>query len=119
MTGTLFAPVLREMIQRFNQRHGARLHVVPVENDYFGGDVSVAGLLTGGDFAAARNQVRGNFAIIPRVALKSDDAILLDGMRFEDLKAQFEVPLYAFDFASLSSMIESGSKENIELTKAA
>ena len=120
MTGTLFAPVLSEMIQRFNDLHGTRLHVLPVENDYFGGDVSVAGLLTGGDFAAARNQVRGNFAIIPRVALKSDDAILLDGMRFEDLKAQFEVPLLAFDFASLSSLIESGSiEESIELTKAA
>ena len=120
MTGALFAPVLSEMIQRFNDLHGARLHVLPVENDYFGGDVSVAGLLTGGDFAAARNQVRGNFAIIPRVALKSDDAILLDGMRFEDLKAQFEVPLLAFDFASLSSLIESGSiEESIELTKAA
>ena len=120
MTGTLFAPVLSEMIQRFNDLHGTRLHVLPVENDYFGGDVSVAGLLTGGDFAAARNRVRGNFAIIPRVALKSDDAILLDGMRFEDLKAQFEVPLLAFDFASLSSLIESGSiEESIELTKAA
>jgi putative radical SAM enzyme (TIGR03279 family) len=120
MTGILFAPVLIEMIGRLNQRFGTQLHVVPVENDYFGGDVSVAGLLTGGDFAAARNQVRGDFAIIPRVALKSDEAILLDGMSFDELRAQFEVPLHAFDFAALARMIESGSIEaNVELTKAA
>src|SRR5437764_416698 len=44
MTGTLFAPVLGKMIERFNERFGTALHVMPVVNDYFGGDVSVAGL---------------------------------------------------------------------------
>src|SRR5215813_3881225 len=68
LTGTLFAPVLREMIDRFNDRSGTELVVAPVVNDYFGGDVSVAGLLTGGDFLAAREQVHGDFVIIPRVS---------------------------------------------------
>ena len=54
MTGALFAPVLKRLIERANQQLGSRLHVVAVENNFFGGDVSVAGLLTGGDFAAAR-----------------------------------------------------------------
>ena len=35
--------------------------------------LSVSGLLTGGDFLAARDQVLGDFAIIPNVALKSDE----------------------------------------------
>jgi NifB/MoaA-like Fe-S oxidoreductase len=120
MTGTLFAPVLKRMIDKVNDRFGTRLHVLPIANDYFGGDVSVAGLLTGGDFAAARDQIRGDFAIIPRVALKNDEPIMLDGMRFEDLQRRFDVPVYAFDFASFASMIQSGiSDGNIELTKAA
>jgi putative radical SAM enzyme (TIGR03279 family) len=105
LTGTLFAPVLRRQVERMNVRFGTRLHVVAVENDYFGGDVSVAGLLTGGDFAAAREQVRGDFVIMPRVALKSDEPIMLDGMRLEDLQRQFEVPLYAFDFAGLVGLL--------------
>ena len=108
MTGTLFAPVLRRMIERMNQQVGTRLEVVAVENDYFGGDVSVAGLLTGGDFLAARERVRGDFAIIPKVALKSDEPIMLDGMSFAELQGQFSVPIYALDFPAFASAVKNG-----------
>jgi NifB/MoaA-like Fe-S oxidoreductase len=91
-----------------NRRFDTRLQVVAVENEYFGGDVCVAGLLTGGDFIAARDQVRGEFAIIPRVALKSDEPVMLDGMSFEEIQKQFTVPLYAFDFSTLAATFESG-----------
>ena len=107
MTGTIFAPVLRKQVERINRRFDTRVQVVAVENEYFGGDVSVAGLLTGGDFIAAREQVRGEFAIIPRVTLKSDEPVMLDGMRFEEVQKRFAVPLYAFDFASLAAAIET------------
>lgn len=106
MTGTIFAPVLEQLIGGMNQRFGTRLKVVAVQNDYFGGDVSVAGLLTGGDFMAARGEVSGDFVIIPKVALKSDEAIMLDGMRFEALREKFDVPLHACDFQDLVSTIE-------------
>jgi putative radical SAM enzyme (TIGR03279 family) len=107
LTGTLFSPVLREMVDRFNNRTGSELIVAPVVNDYFGGDVSVAGLLTGGDFLGAREQVRGDFAIIPSVALKSDDPIFLDGLRFAEVQKQFDVPVHAFDFDQLASFLDS------------
>lgn len=107
MTGTIFAPVLRKHVERMNRRFKTRLQVVAVENEYFGGDVCVAGLLTGGDFAAASDQVLGDFAIIPRVALKSDEPVMLDGMRLDDLQKEFDVPLYAHDFASFASAIDS------------
>jgi len=109
MTGTLFAPVLRELVGRLNSRFGMRLEVVAVENSYFGGDVSVAGLLTGQDFIAARNRVSGDFAIIPRVALKGDEPVMLDGMRFEELQSRFDVPLYALDFRSLARLLTEGN----------
>src|SRR5204863_9979075 len=54
LTGTLFTQTLTTMIHRLNSRFRTRLHVAAVQNEYFGGDVSVAGLLTGGDFLAAR-----------------------------------------------------------------
>jgi putative radical SAM enzyme (TIGR03279 family) len=108
MTGTIFAPVLCKQVERMNQRFHTRLQVVAVENEYFGGDVCVAGLLTGGDFAAAREQVRGDFAVIPRVALKSDEPVMLDGMRLDELQKQFDAPLYALDFASFAAALESG-----------
>ena len=112
MTGTLFAPALSRMINLLNERFGTQLHVQAVENNYFGGDVSVAGLLTGQDFVAARHRVRGEFAIIPRVALKSYEPVLLDGMRFEELQARFDMPLYAFDFISLARLLTEGDADN-------
>ena len=112
MTGTLFAPVLRKSIDRLNARFGMQLEVIAVENNYFGGDVSVAGLLTGQDFVAARDRVHGDFAIIPRVALKGDEPVMLDGMRFEELQARFDMPLYAFDFTTLARLLTEGDRDN-------
>jgi len=37
--------------------------------------------------------------------LKSDEAIMLDGMRFEALREEFDVPLHACDFQDLVSTI--------------
>lgn len=112
LTGTLFAPVLEQLVARLNEQFGAELHVLPVANDYFGGDVSVAGLLTGGDFLAARSEVRGDFAIIPRVSLKNDEPIFLDGMRFEDLQKDFAVPVHVFDFPEFSQFLIGAVSRN-------
>ena len=105
ITGTLFAPVLKSLLYRTNERFGTNFHVLAVENRYFGGDVSVAGLLTGSDLLAACDQVRGDFVIIPKSMLKSDEAIMLDGMRMDDLQRQLGVPVRALDFGSLAQML--------------
>lgn len=107
MTGMLFAPSLDKMVSRLNRKFGMRLSVLSVTNDYFGGDVSVAGLLTGQDLLAARAGVQGEFVIIPKVTLKSDEPIMLDGMRFDELQEQLAVPLHALDFTSFAAMLGS------------
>src|ERR1041385_8708436 len=112
MTGELFAPVLGRMIDKLNKEFGFRLQVLPVKNNYFGGDVSVAGLLTGSDLLAAKDQVTGNFAIIPQVTLKSDEPLMLDGMNFETLQAQFDVPVIPCDFSKFSSLVRNGFRNN-------
>ena len=102
LTGTLFAPELRKIVNKLNTRFGTRIHVEAVENSYFGGDVSVAGLLTGGDFLSARGKVRGNFAIIPKHTLKSDEEIMLDGMTLDALRAEFGLPIHPADLDSFA-----------------
>ncbi len=104
-TGTLFAPSLQKMIDKLNKRFGARLLVEPVANDYFGGDVSVAGLLTGGDLLAARDRVSGEFVVIPRQMLKSDEPIMLDGMRIEKIAETIGVPIHAVNLEELTSLL--------------
>jgi putative radical SAM enzyme (TIGR03279 family) len=106
-TGTLFAPALKPLIENLNSRFGTHLEVEGIENYYFGGDVSVAGLLTGGDFVAARKRVHGDFAVIPRTTLKSDEEIMLDGMKLDEVQQALGVPVYPFDFKSFAQFILS------------
>ncbi len=105
LTGTLFAPELQKAIEDFNARAGAKFKVAGVANNYFGGDVSVAGLLTGGDFLSARPQISGDFAIIPKTTLKSDEDIMLDGMTLAELTKKLGVPVYPLDLKSFSQFV--------------
>ncbi|MEO7660576.1 MAG: DUF512 domain-containing protein [Pyrinomonadaceae bacterium] len=107
LTGEMFAPVLREYIDRYNTATGSRLTVLAVPNTYFGGDVSVAGLLTAKDFLAVRNQLVGDFAVIPTVTIKSDEPIFLDGVTYDDLKSQFPVPIYDLDTNGLFEFLSN------------
>jgi len=104
-TGTLFAPVLREMIDKWNSRFNTQLRVEALENSYFGGDVSVAGLLTGQDLLAARDRVTGEFVLIPKQMLKSDDAIMLDGMRITEVAEALRRPIYAVSLEELTTLL--------------
>lgn len=106
ITGELFAPVLADEIDRLNREYGTRLSVLPVENRYFGGDVQVAGLLTGGDIVSARGSISGDFVIIPQTTLKSDEAIMLDGMKLDQLENNLGLPVHPFDFNGFARFIE-------------
>ena len=105
LTGTLFAPTLKPLIENLNGRFGTQLKVEGVENEYFGGDVSVAGLLTGGDLISARERISGKFVIIPKSMLKSDADIMLDGMTLQELTVKLGVPVHPFDLKSLAHFL--------------
>lgn len=107
LTGTIFAPVIRPLIEKMNLRMGTELNVQAVENSYFGGDVSVAGLLTGSDLVSARERLSGDFVIIPRTTLKSDEEIMLDGMTLQDLTWKLDLPVHAFDFQSFAQFLSA------------
>ncbi len=104
-TGTLFAPVLKEMIDELNERFKTSLVVEPLENGYFGGDVSVAGLLTGQDLLSARDRVTGNFICIPKQMLKSDEAIMLDGMKLSEVSRALGQPVHAINLQELATLL--------------
>lgn len=105
LTGTLFAPVLMDLIERLNERFGTRLCAVAVENQYFGSEIVVAGLMTGACVVAARSQIEGNFVILPSSAHKSDEPMMLDGMTLEELERRLGLPVRALDFDGLAKML--------------
>ena len=104
-TGTLFAPELKKMIDKLNQQFATRLNVEPLENSYFGGDVSVAGLLTGQDLVQARDKVAGEFVVIPKQMLKSDEAVMLDGMKIADVSRELGHPVHAVNLQELTTLL--------------
>jgi len=62
-------------------------------------------LLTGEDYLKVKDQIVGDFAIIPKHTIKSDEPILLDGMTFDKLKAEFGVPIYDLDTNGLIALL--------------
>jgi putative radical SAM enzyme (TIGR03279 family) len=104
-TGTLFAPELKKMIDSMNLRFGTKLFVEPLENSYFGGDVSVAGLLTGQDLVKSRERVTGEFVVIPKQMLKSDEAIMLDGMNISEVSRALGRPVHAVNLQELAALL--------------
>ncbi len=97
LTGEMFAPILTEQVDQYNKLRKTNLTVLGVPNTYFGGDVSVAGLLTGQDYIKVKDRIVGDFAVIPKSTIKSDEPILLDGMTFDEPKRRFPVPIYDLD----------------------
>jgi putative radical SAM enzyme (TIGR03279 family) len=107
LTGALFAPVLDDLIARLNERFGTRLRVVAVENRYFGSEIVVAGLMTGECVMAVRERIEGEFVIIPKSAHKSDEPVMLDGMRLDELERTLGLPLHALDFDGFARLLRA------------
>ncbi len=73
---------------------GLDVNVFAVKNNFFGGEVNVAGLLTGGDIAEQlANKPLGEELLIPAAALRAGEDIFLDDMTVEELGARLGVPI--------------------------
>lgn len=79
-TGLAFAPELdRAMAQAMQVFHGLDITTIGIRNDFFGHNITVAGLLTGQDISAQlKGRDLGRKLILPKVMLKADEDIFLD-----------------------------------------
>lgn len=88
VTGRLATPVLEGAIERLNHVGGLSVELVPVANEFFGGSVTCAGLLTGTDILKTLDRQRermGDAILIPSVATKENEDIFLDDVRLQDI----------------------------------
>lgn len=71
------------------------VRVIPVDNKFFGRDVTVTGLLTGGDIINALEKLSGPRAgiIIPGVALRKGEQVFLDNLTPDAIAAELKVPI--------------------------
>ncbi len=98
VTGTLFAPVLRETAVQFTQLTGAEVTVEPVVNQKLGKTITVAGLLMGGDVLNHLQTVDfGDLIVLPRVMFDHPDRIALDNLSPQDIANQLKRPIALAD----------------------
>jgi putative radical SAM enzyme (TIGR03279 family) len=117
-TGELFYPVLSRFVARLNERLRTRLKVVGLKNQFFGEEITVAGLMAGGDVLRARESLEGNFVIVPEQACLKSGHVFLDDLTLEDLEHELERPV-GHGGPSLLTMIERARQlESRALSKA-
>lgn len=93
-TGRIFHPILEDCVQRMNAVLGTELRCQLVENRYFGGGITVAGLLTGSDiFASLSGRVHGDFVVIPAESMTGEEGLFLDDWVRADLEERLGVPV--------------------------
>ena len=86
VTGTLFQPVLSELLSEFTGVVPGRFEVVAVKNRLLGESITVAGLLAGGDILEALKKTPpADVYLIPAASLNSD-SFFLDDMPLAELK---------------------------------
>lgn len=89
-TGVSAAPFLEALVTRAREKFPAvQGKVIPVENDFFGHTIDVAGLLTGQDIAAqCRGKLLGNRLLLPLHMLRHGETVFLDDYTVERLAAE-------------------------------
>lgn len=108
-TAVLAAPIIDGLTKKLKAKFpNVDCTVYTILNDFFGRDITVAGLLTGQDII---NQLKGKnlgeYLILPEVLLRSGEEVLLDDLTVSDLEKalQIEIRIVKSDGTSLIDTI--------------
>lgn len=93
VTGEAAYPLLCELAQRCMEKNpGVKLTVHMVKNEFFGGNVTVTGLVTGGDLL---RQLEGKLSshelLLPRVMLRAERDLFLDDIHVDEVAKRLGV----------------------------
>jgi putative radical SAM enzyme (TIGR03279 family) len=87
VTGALGEPAVSHLVSVLNSFETLNVNLVVVRNSTFGDNITVAGLLTGSSIVQGlQNSHIGDLVVIPRVMLRHDEEVFLDGMTLNDLE---------------------------------
>ncbi len=94
-TGMIAYPYIKELADKVTgQFPGIRCDVYPIRNDFYGGRITVAGLLTGTDL---KNQLAGkdlgDRLLLTTSMLRSGERVFLDDVTVEELETALQTPI--------------------------
>ncbi len=97
-TGVAAYPFISETVEKLKSVCGDKLdcRVYEIKNNFFGEDITVAGLLTGKDIAEQLcGKVLGERLLVPEVAVRREGELFLDSMSKDELSRKLGVPVIA------------------------
>lgn len=91
-TGEAAAEFITELAKRLMQKTDVKINVYAIKNNFFGGGVNVAGLVTGGDIIdQLKDKPLNDIMLIPHSMLRDDDEIFLDDVTVSDVEKALNV----------------------------
>lgn len=98
VTGESGQYVLKPITDRLNRIKNLNVELISVHNSFFGGHVSVAGLLSGTDIInALRAYPKSDLVLLPSVMCKKGEPVFLDGKTKEDIEVELRSPVKIVD----------------------
>ncbi|WP_244269480.1 DUF512 domain-containing protein [Natronincola ferrireducens] len=96
LTGTLVYKEIQQMCDDLMDKvNNLMIQVIPIKNEYFGGQVSVTGLITATDILKTlKGKDLGENIYIPESMLKSGEEVFLDDMTVEDIEKQLNTKIH-------------------------
>ena len=101
-TGSLASGVIKNQVNKIRQKYSnVGVNVYTVINDFFGHDITVAGLLTGQDIIKQlKDKDLGDKLLLPSVLLKSGETVLLDDIDIKDIEDSLGISVEIVDSES-------------------
>lgn len=91
VTGKIAQPLLQELA---DQLEGDKISVVALENHFFGPEITVTGLLTGGDLIQQlQGRPLGKMLVISASMLRHDEPVFLDDVTVEQVEKALQIPV--------------------------
>lgn len=116
ITGVAASPLINELasmaMSKFTQLH---IDVKTIINDFFGHDVTVAGLVTATDIIAQTGDLSEyDYALIPSVMLRSEtEKVFLDDISLDDLSEKLKVKIISTPCSGNELLYRITGKESV------
>ena len=94
-TGKIAEGFIKGLAEKIEQLcEGVKVDVYPIKNNFFGGGVSVSGLVCGCDIIKQlKDKIKTDTLLIPHSMLRDDDNIFLDDTTVEDVEKALDVKI--------------------------
>ena len=110
-TGELAAPFLRKHVESVRKKYpNVDIQVLAIKNEFFGGKITVAGLITGTDLISQlKGKDLGDRLLLTNHMLKSGEPVFLDDVTVDDVQNALQIKVSIVESSGadfVSSLIE-------------